>query len=177
MSKPLHLYLLSGTLESEDQLQVSAVTSVSRARGRVPFHAYCYLPFTQTLFSRDLWPSTFANVSRTGVTAVTYSLVMSSWSSVKDGTFLTVSLVGSVNFHWRDGIMSGNGILLRRLMDFFYRFIFLYHPVEFEVALLACHLLSGVQVCFPLFEKNCTRLSELKFCVWECASLNRLGQF
>jgi hypothetical protein len=30
MSKLLYLYLLSGTLESEEQLQVSAVTSVSR---------------------------------------------------------------------------------------------------------------------------------------------------
>ena len=50
-------------------------------------------------------------------------------------------------------------------MYFFHRFISLYHPVEFEVALLACHLLSGVQLCSPRFKKDCMRLSELKFCV------------
>lgn len=72
MSKPLPLYLLSGTLESGEQLQVSAVTSVLRSRASCPPpHAYCYLSSNQTFFSRD-----FANVSRTDVTAVTYSLVM-----------------------------------------------------------------------------------------------------
>src|SRR5258707_7331628 len=56
MSKPLPLYLLSGTLESKEHLQVFVVTSVPRSWGRVPPPppAHCFVSSNQNLFSRDL---------------------------------------------------------------------------------------------------------------------------